>query len=411
MTDGAARRAADVAARASYGRLVALLAVRSRNIAVAEDALSQAFAAALRVWPERGVPDNPEAWLLTAARRALGHDARARKVREEAAGLVEMAYGDLAAREPAEAGAFPDERLKLLFVCAHPAIDPAIRTPLMLQTVLGLDAERIGAAFLVPAKTMGQRLVRAKAKIRDSGLSFQVPEAPAWPERLGDVLAAVYAAYGTGWNDGGVGGAADLSAEGLWLGRMVVSLVPEDPEAKGLLALMLYCEARRLARRDAERAYVPLGDQDPALWDLEAIIEAENLLTAAARAGRFGRFQIEAAIQSVHCHRRRTGVTRWPEIVRLYDALLGVTDALGAHVGRAAALLEAGNPAAALSALDALPAERTPRYQPYWAARAAILDRLGQDGREARAQALALTHDPGVRQFLTEAGTGGGPVD
>jgi RNA polymerase sigma-70 factor, ECF subfamily len=392
-----ARHAAEAAARASYGRLVASLAARSRDIAAAEDALADAFAAALRVWPERGVPQNPEAWLWTAARRTLGHGARAARVRVAAQDAVAALFD----REPPTG----DRRLALLFACAHPAIDPAIRTPLMLQVVLGLDAARVGAAFLVAPTAMAQRLVRAKAKIRDAGVPFEIPERAELPPRLDDVLAAIYAAYGTGWDAlaGADGVDPGLTAEALYLGRLVAALLPDEPEPKGLVALMAYCEARRAARRDATGRYVPLAEQDPTLWSRELLIEAEASLTAASQLRRFGRFQCEAAIQSVHS---QAVLLRRPApdvLVRLYDLLVQQAPTLGAWVGRAAALAEAAGPEVALAALDALPAPAVATYQPYWATRAHVLDRLGIDATDARQRAAELAPDPAVRAWLTRA--------
>ncbi|MBN8893110.1 MAG: hypothetical protein J0H91_22745 [Rhodospirillales bacterium] len=312
MTDPA-RAAAEAAARASYGRLVAWLAARTRDVAAAEDALADAFAAALRTWPARGVPDRPEAWLLTTARRNLGHAARHRLVRAAAAPTLHLLA--TAAQDRDEAGAFPDERLKLLFVCAHPAIDPAMHTPLMLQSVLGLDAARIAAAFVVAPAAMGQRLVRAKAKIRDAGIRFAVPGPADLPARLAPVLDAVYAAFGTAWDapprgEEPGGPAANLGEEAIWLARLIASLLPEEPEALGLLALLLHCQARQPARRDAA-GFVPLSAQDPALWSAPLIAEAEAALLRACALGRIGRFQLEAAIQSAHAGRARGAAVDW----------------------------------------------------------------------------------------------------
>lgn len=388
------RQIAEATARASYGRLVAMLASRSRDLAAAEDALADAFAAALRVWPTRGVPDNPEAWLWTAARRNLGHVDRGRRVRE-------LAHDALVpvADEPAS---FPDRRLALLFVCAHPAIDEAVRTPLMLQVVLGLDAARIGAAFLVPPATMGQRLVRAKAKIRDAGVPFETPDPEHLAARLDDVLSAIYAAFGLSWEAPGADPSdRGLADEALYLGRLVAELLPDEPEPQGLVALMAYCASRRDARRDADGRFVPLSEQDPRRWTRALWIEAEQRLTQASRAGRFGRFQCEAALQSVHHQERLTGVPLPEASVRLYDLLVARAPSAGAWVGRAAAVGRARGPAAGLAALDALEASCS-GYQPYWATRLHLLTALGRaaEAEAARAQALALTTDPAVRGFL-----------
>jgi RNA polymerase sigma-70 factor (ECF subfamily) len=395
-----AQRTAETVARASYGRLIALLAIRSRDIAAAEDALAEAFRKALELWPGQGVPERPEAWLLTVARHHLDHGYRHAQVRAGAAATLDLLYEEAGEREPS---AFPDERLKLLFVCAHPAIDPASRTPLMLQCVLGLDAARIGAAFLVPAATMGQRLVRAKAKIRDAGIGFQTPEPADLPERLEAVLAAIYAAYGTSWDAvPGSDGATGLAEEALYLARLMVGLLPGQPEALGLLALILYCEARAGARRDAAGRFVPLAEQDPALWSRALLIEAEGALTQAARFGTLGRFQIEAAIQSFHVQKKRLGFAPPTALVALYDLLMQHSPSIGAAVARAAVHAEAFGPEAGLAQLRVLVPEDIETYQPYWAALAHLAALAGHrgDAETAQERAIALTHDPAVRAYL-----------
>lgn len=405
-TDGA-RAAAERAARDSYGRLLAYLLVRSREAAGAEDALGDALVAALETWPRTGVPDRPEAWLLTVARRRLVDATRHARVRSESAGALELML------EGAEADAatpdFPDERLKLLFVCAHPAIDPAMRTPLMLQSVLGLDAARIASAFLVAPAAMGQRLVREKARIRGASIDWIVPDARALPRRLAAVLEAIYAAYGSGWDD--VAGAdprrRGLAEEALALGRLVARLLPEEPEALGLLALMLHCEARRGARRDDAGRYVPLDQQDVGRWSEALIEEVEAALAAAARAGQPGRFQLEAAIQSAHVHRAVTGRTDWEAIALLYEGLLRSAPTIGARVGQAAAIAEARGTPASWAALAAIPAAAVSAYQPYWALRAHLLRKLrrADEARDAYERAIGLSEDPAVREFLVaEAG-------
>jgi RNA polymerase sigma-70 factor (ECF subfamily) len=393
-----ARRAAETAARVSYGRLIAILASRTRDIAAAEDALADAFASALATWPERGIPDKPEAWLLTAARRSASHRVRHERVKNDA--VTEL---PLRMQERGDKTAWDDvdERLKLLFVCAHPAIDEGIRTPLMLQVVLGLDARRIASAFLTAPATMGQRLVRAKTKIKEAGVRFEVPDAGNLAERLGDVLQAVYAAYGAGWEDLEEG--RGLSEEAIFLGRTLVRLLPAEPEAKGLLALMLHCESRRAARRDEAGSFVPLAAQDPRRWSRPLIVEAEDLLTEAAKAAVFGRFQCEAAIQSVHAQRAITGVLRHDILRTLYDLLLDRAPSIGVAVGRAAALIDAGDLDAGERALAALDDDDTRSYQPYWVTRARLaeLRGLGEPARVALERALGLTESFAVRQFLT----------
>ncbi len=394
-------RAAEAAARASYGKLVAILAVQGRDIAAAEDALSEALVSALTVWPQRGVPENPEGWLVTAARNRLKNAARAGRVRAEGAAEVERRLV-----LPEEDATLPDYRLRLLFVCAHPSIDPAARTPLMLQAVLGIDAARVARAFLVEPAAMAQRLVRAKLRIRDAGLRFAVPEPEEMADRLGAVLDAIYAAFGQGW-DGLDHPEAEgsLTGEAIWLARLLVHLMPSEPEPKGLLALMLYCASRRRARRDAAGAFVPLAQQDARLWDRTMVIEAEGLLTHAAQAGRFGRYQCEAAIQSVHVQRPVTGQLNLGALRVLYDLLVRQTDSIGARIGQAVVMAEAGEALAALEALDAL-GQRAAGHQPWWVARAHVAGLAGLDGEAAaaRARAVELTEDVAVRDWLLRQG-------
>ncbi len=258
-------------ARESYGRLIAFLSARTGDVAAAEDALGDAFVTALHKWPHDGVPVKPEAWLLTAARRRLIDRLRHDRVRLEAAPTLRALMSEaesISAAESINEDAFPDERLKLLFVCAHPDIDRGMHTPLMLQVVLGLDAATIASAFLTSPATMGQRLSRAKARIRDAGIAFEIPDRGELPVRLDAVLDAIYAAYGSGWDDvcGSDPRRAGLAQEAVWLARTLLELLPDEPETRGLLALMLYCEARRPARRTAEGNYVPMSEQDVSLW-------------------------------------------------------------------------------------------------------------------------------------------------
>ncbi|MGL4286952.1 MAG: RNA polymerase sigma factor [Phreatobacter sp.] len=418
--DRDSRETAEAVARRSYGRLVAILAARTRDVVGAEDALSDAFAKALVDWPRSGLPDNPEAWLLTVARRRLIDIDRHRRGAERAVDHLMLAAEELAASVAARTP-IPDDRLALMFACAHPAIDPNVRAPLILQTILGLDAATIASAFLVSPAAMGQRLARAKAKIRVAGIPFRVPERGDLAERLDAVLAAIYAAFAEGWADpaGTEAKRRDLAEEGIWLGRLVVSLLPQEPEALGLLALMLYSEARRGARRDARGDYVPLAEQDPARWDAGLIDEAEALLLRASGMAAIGRYQLEAAIQSAHAVRRRTGRADWQAIEGLYDALGTITGSPVVAVNRAVALAETAGAVAGLAALDAAARDaRLDDYQPYWAARAGLLARAGNvaaaDGAYERA--IGLETDPAVRRFLQArrealrpAGTGSVP--
>jgi RNA polymerase sigma-70 factor (ECF subfamily) len=404
--DGEARRAAEATARQSYGKLVAFLAHRMRDVAAAEDALAEAFAAALIDWPARGVPDHPEAWLLTVARRKAIDAARRRRHGEDAAGHLRLLADELTASTASEAE-IPDHRLALIFACAHPAIDSSIRAPLILQTVLGFDAAAIGSAFLVAPATMSQRLVRAKAKIRQAGIPFRVPERAEMRDRIEPVLEAIYATFSEGWSDpaGTETRRRNLADEAIWLGRLVASLLPDEPEALGLLALMLFAEARRAARRSASGDYVPLAEQDPGRWDARLIDEAEAALLRASRIGAVGRYQLEAAVQSAHVVRRRTGSSDWAAIARLYEALMEMTGSPVVAINRAIAAAEAEGPETGLALLGVAAEDaRLAEYQPYWAARAELLARIGDlDAAEKAYQlAIGLEADPAVRDFLQQ---------
>ena len=398
--DGAFAAAEAVALR-SRGKLIAYLAARFGDVAAAEDALSEAFASALSVWPGQGCPDNPEAWLLTAARRKLIDQIRRNRETATDNEPEQLADAMIAAADDE----FPDRRLALLFACAHPAIDPGIRAPLMLQVVLGLEAAQIASAFLTSPAAMAQRLVRAKAKIRDAGIPFRIPERNELPERLESVLDSIYAAFAEGWADAAGTDPArrELAGEGIFLGRLLTQLLPDEPEAWGLLALMLYTEARRPARRSAEGEFVPLRRQDTALWEWGMIQEAEAALRDASRAGRIGRYQLEAAIQSAHVEGARTGSVSWDAIVGLYDALVRLTGSPVASINRALAVAELQGPDAGLAALEIVGADgRVDLYQPYWAARANLLGRTGshQAARHAYQLAIGLETDPAVREYL-----------
>ncbi|QPC89874.1 RNA polymerase sigma factor [Mesorhizobium sp. INR15] len=399
----AVRAAAEAAARQSYGKLVAYLAARTRDVASAEDALADAFAAALERWPQTGVPEKPEAWLLAVARRRRVDAVRRRLTSEAGQGHLKLIAEEMETHMVDED--LPDERLRLMFACAHPAIEAGVRAPLILQTVLGFDAATIASAFLVSPATMGQRLVRAKTRIRETGIPFRVPERAELGERLDAVLEAIYAAFAEGWSDpaGTETRRRNLATEGIWLGRLVASLLPDEPEALGLLALMLFAEARRPARRDAAGDYVPLAEQDCALWDDALIDEAEALLGHAATKGVIGRYQLEAAVQSAHAARRRTGLTDWAAIRSLYDALSMIAGSPIVAINRAVAVAETDGAGPGLAALDELSDDkRLADYQPYWAARAGLLARLGRtaDAAEAYDRAIGLERDPAVRRFL-----------
>ena len=403
MSEDAAHAAIDAVVRGSYGRLIAFLAARSDDVAGAEDALSDALVAALEHWPVEGIPQKPEAWLLQVARNRTIDAVRRMQVREASEETLRVAAEE-AQSLAASHDDFPDERLKLLFVCAHPAIDPAARTPLMLQTVLGVDAARIASAFLVSPAAMSQRLVRAKNKIAAAGIPFTVPEPPEWDERVSFVLDAIYSAYTTGWDSLNENGSTHhaLAGEALALGRMLVQLMPSEPEAHGLLALMLHCEARREARFTSDGVFVPLDEQDPLRWSRPMMKEAEQHLRIAASYKRMGRYQLEAALQSIHADRAVSGRIDWPEILLLYGGLVQIAPGIGSLVGRAVAMAQAGNPAAGFAALEDMAGDRVAAYQPYWAARGHLLQLLTrhEEARHAFTRAASLSDDPALRAYL-----------
>jgi len=408
MNESTSLAAVETVARDSYGRLIAYLAARSGDVAGAEDALGDAFVAALKRWPDEGVPEKPEAWLLHVARNRIIDAIRRKQVREKSEKFLQQ-IAEEAANVAKAHEYFPDERLKLLFVCAHPAIDLAARTPLMLQAVLGIDAARIASAFLVSPAAMSQRLVRAKNKIRDAGIPFRVPEPPEWEERVSFVLDAIYAAYTTGWDSLMETASTHhaLATEAIALGRTLTQLVPGEPEAYGLLALMLHCEARRKARYTIEGKFVPLDQQDPSLWSQSMIDEAERHLRSAAAFTHMGRYQLEAAIQSIHANRAITGRIDWKEIALLYEGLVRIAPGIGSLVGRAVAIAQAGELAAGFAALEEISADRTANYQPYWAARGHLLKLLNRtdEAREAFDHAASLTDDPALREYLLQRST------
>jgi predicted RNA polymerase sigma factor len=400
-----ARSTAEAVARRSYGKLVAFLSARTRDVAAAEDALSEAFASALADWPCKGCPANPEAWLLTVARRKLIDAAR----RQHSSDIVDEDLERIAAVVDAPVGSadseIPDRRLALMFACAHPAIDAGIRAPLILQVILGLDAATIASAFLMSPTAMSKRLVRAKSKIREAAIPFCIPEREDLPGRLDTVLETIYAAFSEGWSDaaGTDSSRRDLTGEAFFLARLVNELLPKEPEALGLLALMLHAEARRGARRSDEGDYIPLAEQDVARWNLQMIDEAEALLFRARAFGAIGRYQLEAAVQSAHVHRRRTGQANWEAVLQIYDALFALTGSPVVAINRALVLAELRGAHAALEAMpDPTCDARLTEYQPYWAARAGLLATTGayEDARHAYEIAIGLERDPAVRRFL-----------
>src|SRR5689334_23260960 len=394
---------ADAVARRSYGKLVAFLAARTRDLAAAEDALSEAFASALDDWPRNGCPANPEAWLLTVARRKSIDAARKQRSGEIAGEHLQILSERVV--DAAEHAEIPDRRLSLMFACAHPAFDPAIRAPLILQVVLGFDARAIASAFLMSPAAMGKRLVRAKQKIRQAGIPFRVPAREELPERLDAVLDALYATFTEGWTDpsGTDSARRDFADEAIFLVRIATGLMPQEAEALGLLALVLYAQARRSTRRDANGEFVPLAEQAATAWDASMIDEAEALLRRAGARGAIGRYQLEAALQSAHIAGKRSGRPDWEAVAQLYDALFELTHSPVVAINRALVIAELRGADAALEAMpDAADDARLADYQPYWAARADLLSRAGahDDAHHAYEMAIGLERDDAIRRFL-----------
>ena len=399
-----AAQAAGRAARDSYGRLLALLSAAASDIAAAEDALADAFERALRTWPAQGVPASPDAWLLTVARNRLRDHWKSAQAQRSVP--LEGEQGPLVQADDLDVDAIPDRRLELMLVCAHPAIERAAHTPLMLNTVLGFTAEQVGRAFSVPASTMATRLVRAKKRIKAARIPFRIPDRGDLPARMAAVLEAVYGAYVIDWATTGPQ-ARQLPSEALHLAEVLTTCAPGDPEAHGLAALVELSAARAPARLDADGRFVPLASQDPSQWDSRLIGRAHEHLRAAHARGQLGRFQLEAAIQAVHCARQRTGTTDWPTLLTLHRMLHTMAPSLGSSVALAAVTAEVEGPAAGLRTLDALLAgagQPARRFQPARATRAHLLGKLGRSEEAVAAydSAIDLTHDTAERQYLQD---------
>jgi RNA polymerase sigma-70 factor, ECF subfamily len=393
----AEERAARVA-RSSYGRLLALLASRYSDISLAEDALADAFRLALEHWPRDGVPDNPEGWLMTTAKnRRL--DVLRRTTRSPVVAVEELP--DAIDEDAEDREAIPDKRLQLMFVCAHPAIDASVHTPLMLQVVLGFESADIGRAFLTSPAALQQRLVRAKRKIKDSGISFSLPDRHVMPERIDAVLEAVYGAYALSWQSSSDG--RDMTGEAQFLSQLLAQLLPQEPEILGLDAILCFIQSRKPVRGAVAR-YIPLHEQDASLWDAALVARGEANLLAASRLKKIGRYQLEAAIQHAHVRRVRDRVPAWPAVLALAEGLCRMFPTAGAHAERIAALAEVKGPRLALNELESFQASLETAFQPIEALRADLLARLGESGeaRKAYDKAISITVEPQLRAWLAE---------
>ncbi|RSM99221.1 RNA polymerase subunit sigma-24 [Streptomyces sp. WAC 01325] len=377
--------------RAEYGRAVAVLVRALGDIDLAEEAVQDAFTTALRRWPETGVPPSPAGWIITTARNRAVDRLRREAGRSERHAQAALLHAPDA---PHEEGPVRDERLRLVFTCCHPALAVQARVALTLRLLGGLTTAQIARAFLVPEPTMAQRLVRAKAKIRDAGIPYRVPRDADLPDRLTGVLAVVYLIFNQGYE-----GEAALCTEAVRLGRLLAELMPDEPEVTGLLALMLLVESRRDARQDEHGGLVTLPEQDRALWDRGLIAEGQSLVRRCLRRGRPGPYQIQAAIQAVHSDAPSGRDTDWGQIRQLYDQLMAVAPSPVVALNRAVAVAETEGAARALGLVDALDLDG---YRVLHAVRADLLRRLGRDTEAVREyeRAVELSENPAERAYL-----------
>jgi RNA polymerase sigma-70 factor (ECF subfamily) len=393
------RAAIEQVARESYGKCIAVISSRTGDISFAEDCLAHAFEQALRRWPEAGIPDHPEAWLIKTAKNWNIDRARSAESRLTTHSIEELdsmiAQGD-------DSTKLPDQRLQLLFVCAHPAIDESIRTPLMLQTVLGIEARDIARIFVIPESTIAQRLVRAKRKIKVANIPFSLPEQSQMAERLDSVLEAVYGAYAIARAEESDD---DLVHESLFLSSLLAELLPQESEVLNLHALLCFSIAR-LDASVVDGCYVPLEQQDRSRWDSSLLQRAKVFAARGRQTETVGRFQLEANIQWLHSASEEEMDNKWTMIAQLHDALNTIKPSLGAAVSRAAAIGRATNAGAGLAALAQLEPEAIDRFQPYWATKAYLLSRADPvdvaGAMQAYDRAIELSNSEVVRVWLAD---------